>query len=91
MKNLTLTIGGIELTACELQLLPLEVKGLPRKQIADELNKTLSTIDSQLRILYAKLNIRKNTELVAWAVRNNLDTEKKIKEAVRRQRRERRM
>ena len=88
MKHTSLTIDGIELTACELQLLPLEVKGLPRKLIAAELNKTLSTVDSQLRILFAKLGIHKDKELVVWAIRNNLDTEKKIKEAVRRQRRE---
>lgn len=86
MKNFTLVISGVEITACELQLLPLEVKGLPRKLIAHALNKKLSTINSQLRILFAKLHIHKDNELVAWAVRNGLDTEKNIQAAVRKQR-----
>ena len=88
MRPQSLIVDNIELSPCELDLLPLQAEGLPRKLIADKLGKSLSTIDSQLRILYVKLNIHKDKELVAWVIRKELDTEKKIKEALRKQRKE---
>lgn len=88
MRPQSLIVDNIELSPCELQLLPLQAEGLQRKLIADKLGKSPSTIDSQLRILYVKLNIHKDKELVAWAIRHNLDTERKIKEALKVQRRE---
>lgn len=37
--------------------------GLSQKEIADQLNKSISTVKAQLKKVYQKLDIHKNTEL----------------------------
>jgi DNA-binding NarL/FixJ family response regulator len=60
------------LTSREEEVLHHLVKGLPKKEIADELLITLHTVDMHLRSVYRKLHVRSQAEAVATALRQGL-------------------
>ena len=75
MKTQNIVIAGISFTPCEQEILGLMVKGLSRKEIAATLKKAETTVHSQINLIFHKLHIHKNTELVAWALRNGFDAQ----------------
>lgn len=60
------------LTAREVDVLRLLVRGLIKKEIADELSISQHTVDMHLRSVYRKLQVRSQTEAVAKALRQGL-------------------
>lgn len=56
------------LTNAELNVAQLAATGLPYKLIADRLNKSISTVDHQLRSIRRKLKVRTHAELAAVLV-----------------------
>jgi len=60
------------LTAREQDVLGFLVKGLIKKEIADELSISQHTVDMHLRSIYRKLEVRSQTEAVSKALRQGL-------------------
>lgn len=60
------------LTPRELEVLEWLVQGLPKKQIAVRVGMSPHTVDSHLRSIYRRMNVRSNTEAVARAVREGV-------------------
>ena len=60
------------LTAREEEVLGFLVKGLIKKEIADELLISQHTVDMHLRSIYRKLEVRSQTEAVSKALRQGL-------------------
>jgi DNA-binding NarL/FixJ family response regulator len=60
------------LTAREVEVLGFLVKGLIKKEIANELLISLHTVDMHLRAIYRKLEVRSQTEAVSKALRQGL-------------------
>jgi len=61
-----------ELTARELQVMQLLVKGLANKQIGDVLNITEHTVKGHLKIIYGKLQVQDRTEAVTAAIQRGI-------------------
>ena len=60
------------LTSRETDVLGFLVKGLIKKEIADELSISQHTVDMHLRSIYRKLQVRSQTEAVSKALRQGL-------------------
>lgn len=60
------------LTSREEEVLGFLVKGLIKKEIADELSISQHTVDMHLRSIYRKLEVRSQTEAVSKALRQGL-------------------
>ena len=60
------------LTSRETDVLGFLVKGLSKKEIADELSISQHTVDMHLRSIYRKLQVRSQTEAVSKALRQGL-------------------
>lgn len=60
------------LTAREQEVLGFLVKGLIKKEIAEELGISQHTVDMHLRAIYRKLEVRSQTEAVSKALRQGL-------------------
>ncbi len=60
------------LTSREEDVLRYLVKGLIKKEIADELSISQHTVDMHLRSVYRKLHVRSQTEAVSKALRQGL-------------------
>lgn len=60
------------LTSREQEVLKFLVKGLIKKEIADELHISQHTVDMHLRAIYRKLEVRSQTEAVSKALRQGL-------------------
>lgn len=60
------------LTSREEEVLRHLVRGLIKKEIADELNISQHTVDMHLRSVYRKLHVRSQTEAVSTALRQGL-------------------
>lgn len=69
-------LGPVEhnepLTQREIDVLGLLVQGLIKKEIADQLNISLHTVDMHLRSVYRKLHVRTQTEAVSKAIRTGI-------------------
>lgn len=61
-----------ELTKKEIQILKLVAKGLSNKDIADKLDKSIRTVETQRFNLMKKLEVKNVVELVNFAKRNNI-------------------
>ena len=59
-----------ELTKREQEILRLLTQGLTNQEIADQLGLAERTVRFHLRNIYAKLNVRRRSGAVAWALRN---------------------
>jgi DNA-binding NarL/FixJ family response regulator len=60
------------LTSREEDVLRYLVKGLIKKEIADELSISQHTVDMHLRSVYRKLHVRSQTEAVSKALRQGI-------------------
>jgi DNA-binding NarL/FixJ family response regulator len=60
------------LTSREEEVLRFLVRGLIKKEIADELSISQHTVDMHLRSVYRKLQVRSQTEAVSMALRQGL-------------------
>ena len=60
------------LTHREEEVLGFLVRGLIKKEIADELSISQHTVDMHLRSVYRKLEVRSQTEAVSKALRQGL-------------------
>lgn len=60
------------LTSREEEVLRFLVKGLIKKEIADELSISQHTVDMHLRSVYRKLQVRSQTEAVSKALRQGI-------------------
>lgn len=60
------------LTTREEDVLRFLVKGLIKKEIADQLNISQHTVDMHLRSVYRKLHVRSQTEAVSKALRQGI-------------------
>ncbi len=60
------------MTSREEEVLRFLVKGLIKKEIADELSISQHTVDMHLRSVYRKLEVRSQTEAVSKALRQGL-------------------
>ena len=56
----------------EMEIVMLVVEGNSRKEIATRLGISEGTVVSHLESIYRKTGVRKNTELVAWAIWGNV-------------------
>ncbi|WAC18670.1 response regulator transcription factor [Luteolibacter sp. SL250] len=61
-----------QLTAREEDVLRYLVRGLIKKEIADELSISQHTVDMHLRAVYRKLHVRSQTEAVSKALRQGI-------------------
>ncbi len=61
-----------QLTAREEDVLRYLVRGLIKKEIADELSISQHTVDMHLRAVYRKLQVRSQTEAVSKALRQGI-------------------
>jgi DNA-binding NarL/FixJ family response regulator len=64
--------GRSELTRRELEILRLIAEGLSSKEIADQLHVSVRTVDSHRANMMQKLEIRKVSKLVRYAIREGL-------------------
>jgi DNA-binding NarL/FixJ family response regulator len=60
------------LTARQTQILMLMAKGLSSIEIAEELNRAVSTITNTLSRVYEKIGVSGRVEATLWAVREGL-------------------
>jgi DNA-binding CsgD family transcriptional regulator len=60
------------LTQREEEVLGFLVKGMIKKEIADEMSISQHTVDMHLRSVYRKLHVRSQTEAVSTALRQGL-------------------
>ena len=60
------------LTTREQRILELMTKGLIKKEIADQLDLSLHTVDTHLRNIYTKLHVHSRTGAVAKALKERL-------------------
>lgn len=65
-------VGRSELTRRELEILQLIAEGLSSKEIADQLHVSVRTVDSHRANMMQKLEIRKVSKLVRYAIREGL-------------------
>lgn len=56
----------------EFEALKLLAEGLAKKEIADRMDLSIHTVDTYIRGIYRKLEVRSNTEAVAKALKANL-------------------
>jgi DNA-binding NarL/FixJ family response regulator len=61
-----------KLTDREIDTLRLMADGLIKKEIADQLNISLHTVDSHIKSIYCKLQVNTNTAAVAKAIREDI-------------------
>ncbi|CAG0948589.1 Oxygen regulatory protein NreC [Myxococcaceae bacterium] len=64
----------VQLSARELEVLQLISEGLSTREIAGQLSISVKTVEAHRTSLMRKLGVRKNTELVRYALRNGLVT-----------------
>lgn len=69
LRNGTKDSSEVEFSERELHILQRAAEGWPNQRIADELFLSISTIKSDLRELFRKLNASTRTEVVAEAIR----------------------
>jgi len=62
----------LPLTLREIEIVKLFAKGYSFKQIAAELNISTRTVESHKRRIMKKLHLEKTTELIRYAIKNNL-------------------
>ena len=60
------------LTRREQDVTALVARGLTNRQVAEQLLVTPRTIETQLEHIFAKLGVQTRTELVAWAIRQDV-------------------
>ena len=60
------------LTRREQDVTALVARGLTNRQVAEQLLVTPRTIETHLEHIFAKLGVQTRTELVAWAVRQDI-------------------
>lgn len=70
VENSALTI----LTNKEIEVLKLIAKGIPRRQIAQQLYTTTSTVSTHRQNAMEKLGLSNNADLVTWAIREGIIT-----------------
>ncbi|MBI1286779.1 MAG: hypothetical protein GC178_04295 [Flavobacteriales bacterium] len=63
----TYMVDGKKLTECQMRIIGLSVKGLMRKEMAEELGKSRHTIDTHLDRIYKLLDLHSDKQLTAWA------------------------
>jgi DNA-binding CsgD family transcriptional regulator len=66
--NLEENINGYRLSTRELHILRLMVKGLIKKEIAEQLSISYHTVDNHERSIFRKLNVHTRTAAVAKAL-----------------------
>ena len=72
VTNLGTSEGNKELSAREMEVLQLVVKGTINKEIADKLNISLTTVISQRQNITAKLGIKTVSGLIFYAIMHGI-------------------
>lgn len=72
LDRLSKNLGG--LTPREIEFVALSCSELTYKEIADEMNLSIRTIDSYRESVFDKLGIKSRAGLVIFAIKNNLKT-----------------
>ena len=62
-----------KLTARELQVVKLIVKGMRYKEIAKSLGLSYETVKTYVGRIRKKLNVSSKTEVAMWAIRNGIE------------------
>jgi|TARA_R110002051_G_scaffold181247_1_gene250705 DNA-binding CsgD family transcriptional regulator len=62
-----------KLTARELQVVKLIVKGMRYKEIAQSLGLSYETVKTYVGRIRKKLNVSSKTEVAMWAIRNGIE------------------
>ena len=62
-----------KLTARELQVVKLIVKGMRYKEIAQSLELSYETVKTYVGRIRKKLNVSSKTEVAMWAIRNGIE------------------
>lgn len=60
------------LTPREIEIARLVAQGKRNREIARELTLTVSTVETHLKHIFAKLHVRSRTELARWALINQI-------------------
>lgn len=63
---MNLSVSFTDLPLIEREVAEMYALGLTKKEIANKRHRSLRTIENQLRVIFSKLSIRKDTELTAW-------------------------
>ena len=75
LKEIKRTVSPSNLlTRKELQIVNLVAQGKVNKQIADQLRISEWTVATHLRRIFAKLGVKKRTEMVYWCSQSNGST-----------------
>jgi DNA-binding NarL/FixJ family response regulator len=68
----TIATGGVKLTEKEILFLQLCASELTYKEMADQLNIAVRSVDNYSRSLFEKTGAKSRVGLVLWALKNNL-------------------
>lgn len=60
------------LTPREIEIARLVAQGKRNREIAAELMLTVTTVETHLKHIFAKLHLRSRTELARWALENEI-------------------
>lgn len=70
MQTIYYNLAGKKISEHDCKIISLVIKGNLRKNICTELNISENTLDTEMRILYAKLQIHDKIELFKIAIEN---------------------
>ena len=65
--------GNNILSAREIEVLKLQMKGHDPQRVADKINCSLATVKTHIRHIHAKLNVNSTSKAIAWGFKNGLD------------------
>lgn len=75
-RNPFIIIDGKAITEREFSILQKVAQGFLRKQIAAALgDKSLNTLNAQMRLLFQKIGVQKVNDLIIWCLENGFDRE----------------
>jgi two-component system, NarL family, response regulator LiaR len=69
---MSLPLEGKSLTPREIQVLALVARGLPNRQIAQDLGVSETTVKTHVRHIIMKLQANDRTQAAVWAVQRGL-------------------
>ena len=70
--DLTPQRGPVPLTTREIEILKLFVEGFINKEISDQLEISIRTVETHKNHIMKKLQLKSTVELIKYAIRNNL-------------------
>jgi DNA-binding CsgD family transcriptional regulator len=77
----TQTIGGVDLTPREVEILQLVAQGLSNSELAERLWVSDQTVKFHLSNVYRKLNVESRAKASRWAAVNGLLASREVRDS----------